>query len=383
MIGTLAPEIGVDEPGRSPSSKGRGVFLVRRSGEIVHGCPFALAYLGERESCWEGKAAFSLSDGRLRLNDAQQQVKFLACLGDVAYGRRLTCGMSLARGQGRLGLTLIIQRTVTEHMVLVTLCDPEWSSTDEVVRLQECFGLTRREAEVASYLSAGKTLLQFAESRFLTLNTVKSHLKHIFRKLDVRNQVQLVAVVRASAIESGGVRSNPIAIAINEQAHVLHISPAARQALVTNRWPIQVHERRLAFIDRALQRRFLQDISKLVLTSTRYSQPNRLMVPVPYKGIVMLMSVRWCSKSGSLLLSLDEPWHPSDEDRALLSAIFGFTPRESEVAANLARGLTLKDYVEQSSMTTNTVKTHLKQIFLKARVRRQTQLVAVVRALLV
>jgi len=52
--------------------------------------------------------------------------------------------------------------------------------------------LTGSEREVADGLCEGKTLAQIAHLRGVTINTVKSQVRQIFRKLDVDSRVALV-----------------------------------------------------------------------------------------------------------------------------------------------------------------------------------------------
>jgi len=54
--------------------------------------------------------------------------------------------------------------------------------------------LTAREAEVLRGLAAGKTNAQIALSLFVTEGTVKSHVKHILRKLGASNRTEAVAM---------------------------------------------------------------------------------------------------------------------------------------------------------------------------------------------
>jgi DNA-binding NarL/FixJ family response regulator len=53
--------------------------------------------------------------------------------------------------------------------------------------------LTDREMEVLQSLSDGKTTREVAAELFVSEETIKSHLKQIFRKLDVRDRVEAVA----------------------------------------------------------------------------------------------------------------------------------------------------------------------------------------------
>jgi len=52
--------------------------------------------------------------------------------------------------------------------------------------------LTVSEAQVAELLCDGRTLAQIASLRGVTINTVKSQVRQIFRKLDVDTRVALV-----------------------------------------------------------------------------------------------------------------------------------------------------------------------------------------------
>jgi DNA-binding CsgD family transcriptional regulator len=52
--------------------------------------------------------------------------------------------------------------------------------------------LTPCEREVAALLCDGRTLAQIARQRVVTVNTVKSQVRQIFRKLDVETRVALV-----------------------------------------------------------------------------------------------------------------------------------------------------------------------------------------------
>jgi len=54
--------------------------------------------------------------------------------------------------------------------------------------------LTSREKEVLKYLVEGQANKKIADNLFISLETVKSHIKHIFRKLDVTNRVEAVRV---------------------------------------------------------------------------------------------------------------------------------------------------------------------------------------------
>ena len=52
------------------------------------------------------------------------------------------------------------------------------------------------------FASQGATNRQIAEALFVTENTVKVHLRNIYRKLDVQNRHQLTALAHRSGLNS-------------------------------------------------------------------------------------------------------------------------------------------------------------------------------------
>ena len=65
------------------------------------------------------------------------------------------------------------------------------------------FSLTVREKEVIRYISEGKGNKQIADNLFISCETVKSHIKHIFRKMNVTNRVQAVQIAMEKNILDG------------------------------------------------------------------------------------------------------------------------------------------------------------------------------------
>jgi DNA-binding CsgD family transcriptional regulator len=61
--------------------------------------------------------------------------------------------------------------------------------------LTQVYGLTRAQAEVARSLFAGLSAEQVAAVLELSLNTVRTHLKHIFTKCEVQSQGELLQLL--------------------------------------------------------------------------------------------------------------------------------------------------------------------------------------------
>lgn len=63
------------------------------------------------------------------------------------------------------------------------------------VALRNIYRLTKSEADVAISIANGYSSLETAESRGVTVDTVKSQLKSIYTKLDIQKQTELVRIV--------------------------------------------------------------------------------------------------------------------------------------------------------------------------------------------
>lgn len=69
------------------------------------------------------------------------------------------------------------------------------ANVDESVATTSCFGLTARELEIIHWVKSGKTNHEIGMILQISQNTVKSHLKRIFHKLNVSRRAQAVAML--------------------------------------------------------------------------------------------------------------------------------------------------------------------------------------------
>lgn len=83
----------------------------------------------------------------------------------------------------------------SQALVLVTLVAPEVPSTPAAQELCHGFGLTTREAQLASRLYATSNLRECAVDLGITHETARSYLKNILRKCGVRSQSALARVL--------------------------------------------------------------------------------------------------------------------------------------------------------------------------------------------
>ncbi len=71
------------------------------------------------------------------------------------------------------------------------------SIDDGCLALGESRGLTSREVEVLQLLCKGRSKSYIAESLFISENTVRSHAKHIYAKLDVHSKQEILDLIAA------------------------------------------------------------------------------------------------------------------------------------------------------------------------------------------
>lgn len=61
--------------------------------------------------------------------------------------------------------------------------------------MKESYGLTLREIEVVDLLKRGYTMPQTGERLFISHDTVRSHVKSIYKKLGVHSKGELIDIV--------------------------------------------------------------------------------------------------------------------------------------------------------------------------------------------
>ena len=66
---------------------------------------------------------------------------------------------------------------------------------DPVLGFSDRFGLSIRERDVLRSLLKGNTLGAIAESDCVSLNTIKTHVNHIYQKTGVHSRDELIALV--------------------------------------------------------------------------------------------------------------------------------------------------------------------------------------------
>ena len=92
-----------------------------------------------------------------------------------------------------LGRALVI----FEHLGACLWADKARRELAKITLRTAVDGLTETERLVAALISQGQTNRQIASAMFVTENTVQTHVRHIFRKLEVRSRTELAAQLLA------------------------------------------------------------------------------------------------------------------------------------------------------------------------------------------
>jgi DNA-binding CsgD family transcriptional regulator len=82
-----------------------------------------------------------------------------------------------------------------DAVVAVFISDPELQRLSGPKALAKLYGLTQSEAEILQLLSMGMSLEAAAASRGVSMNTARSHIKHVFAKTGVSRQGELMRLI--------------------------------------------------------------------------------------------------------------------------------------------------------------------------------------------
>ncbi len=113
--------------------------------------------------------------------------------------------MRLARPSGRPALEVVVTPLCRESSPMFTatataaifVADPDDRAERPPERLRRFYGLTRKEAELASRLARGMSLSEISDALGVTIHTVRGHLKQLFAKTGTHRQAELVRVLLA------------------------------------------------------------------------------------------------------------------------------------------------------------------------------------------
>jgi len=149
----------------------------------------------------------SLGPDGLRAANARDDAVMQEILSEFAEGKRNAadgeCVMAVSRPSGKRAFPMLIGMldeaavgdAAEDAVISLIFGDPETGQGISPATLRSAYDLTAAEAELVGMLSEGYSLAEAATSRGVSINTVRTQLKHIFAKTDTNRQGELIRLV--------------------------------------------------------------------------------------------------------------------------------------------------------------------------------------------
>lgn len=204
------------------------------------------------------------------------------------------------------------------------------------------------------------------------------HLQRAFHLSQRLSTIQHQAALEALNRVDTGV------LVTNQSCHVLYANAMAEYLLRSGQM-IRSYAGRVRLDDGALHERLVQLIQSSVSTASGRAKPLGRTLKVPRAGrLPLTLSVSPLRPSGLIktatplaLIMLRDPEYPTASVR-YLQELFGFTPTESAIAADLGMGLSLDEIAQRKGIGMGTVRSHLKRILFKTGTNRQAEVAVLV-----
>jgi DNA-binding CsgD family transcriptional regulator len=176
----------------------RPLFLVNERGCILHANQAA-------ERLLLTSILIRREEGRLRLTPDTAQNQLTKALQTVAgtdgKGHSHIASFPFGDRNGHPMLAAVKSlghyksKTGGQPMAAVHIIDPRFPQQIDLENLAALFEFTRAEAYLAARLANGRTLHEAAEEAGVSMNTIRTHLKHALEKSGCHRQAELVALV--------------------------------------------------------------------------------------------------------------------------------------------------------------------------------------------
>jgi DNA-binding NarL/FixJ family response regulator len=171
-----------------------GMLIIDRDYQIIH-CNRAgqkLLANGIPLSGVHGKLRASINNGELRAALDQGLGK-----GDA---NATPAAMSLFASQGNAAIQIWVTPLPVvgdseEQTAILIINDTSLNVIAPSCLLKSLYGFTEKESKLAHALASGQTINQYCKIAFVTPNTVRTHLKSIYRKTSTNRQTELVRLL--------------------------------------------------------------------------------------------------------------------------------------------------------------------------------------------
>ncbi len=212
---------------------------------------------------------------------------------------------------------------------------------------------------------------------------VQQLLPHLERAIRLHTRINRSEGERA--VYEGAVQQLAVATFIlDEQGGLLSCNELASELLSAGEI-MREQEGRLEFIelsDRADFDRLVQDALQGMQHATGTVQALQLHGATGDLGLVLrtlpVSKVVQGRGIPSVAVFVSDPQRAAQAPLDVITSLFGFTPTEASLAMLLANGLTLDEASDELGISRNTARTHLRAVFAKTGVTRQTGLVSLI-----
>jgi DNA-binding CsgD family transcriptional regulator/PAS domain-containing protein len=206
---------------------------------------------------------------------------------------------------------------------------------------------------------------------------------HLTRSLDLYNRLQL-ANTQASILRNSFDALPSAIVLLKRNGKVIFLNRAAED-LIGRCAELHLRRDRLCAINHADTLKLEQLIGKVTGADTRRplgeaitiqrsaaDHPLQIMAaPVPLDSRAVLMP----GLQPVAMLVIHDPDQKAQVPHETIAAMFGLTPSEARLCLALSQGQTVIKYAEESHVTQNTARTHLKSVFAKTKTSKQSDLV--------
>ena len=177
-----------------------GMMLLNVNGEVILTNRAAKSIIDSRN--W-----LHLADGRLRVqgssdNDIETRIRLAVVQRSSELDTRIVLEGEDTSDSLLLAFTSMgtAEFVTPNDTVLGVIVDPSQDQTADVSLLRRIFALTEAEGNITALLAKGLNYAEIAEQRNVTVSTVRSYTKTIFKKLGVNSRTGVVRKVNAISI---------------------------------------------------------------------------------------------------------------------------------------------------------------------------------------
>lgn len=171
---------------------GNAIFILSPQGQLLYANSSGEELLRQEDG-------LRIRNGLLETSSPTANKHLRAAIGRAAHARHpAATAMVLPRPNGgEHSLSLIGSTAGGVHQVLVEVGGPASAGASASVkqRLRELFDLSRAETDVAATLAAGKSVQEIAAARGCSVETVRTQVKSIMRKMDCQRQSAVVRLI--------------------------------------------------------------------------------------------------------------------------------------------------------------------------------------------